>query len=83
MLNDAIRSAVVLLLMLPPTANAQSWAAKALKKRDIAPAAPKNSGSSMKPCPEYGAGFYRLDSGTCVRIGGGVEVGAGASSARR
>ena len=83
MLNYATRSAAVLLLMLPSMANAQSFDAKALKKRDIAPPASKNSGNGMKPCPEYGAGFYRLDSGTCVRIGGGISTDVGVSGVRR
>jgi hypothetical protein len=30
----------------------------------------------MKACPEYGAGFYRVDgTDACVKIGGFVDVG--------
>jgi hypothetical protein len=30
----------------------------------------------MKACPEFGAGFYRVDgTGACVKIGGFVEGG--------
>jgi hypothetical protein len=30
----------------------------------------------MKACPEFGAGFYRIDgTGACVKIGGFVEGG--------
>ena len=32
----------------------------------------------MTACPEFGAGFYRIDgSNTCVRIGGFIEAGVG------
>jgi len=35
-------------------------------------AAPKH----MKACPEFGAGFYRIDrTGACVKIGGFIEGG--------
>lgn len=29
-----------------------------------------------KACPEYGAGYKRLDNGTCVKIGGYVRYQA-------
>ena len=52
---------------------------RALGDRNVAPVAkPGKRTGGMKPCPEYGAGFYRLDgSDTCARISGGVasEVG--------
>jgi Porin subfamily len=51
---------------------------RALGDRNPAPAKPGSAASGMKPCPEYGAGFYRLaGSDTCARISGGVasEVG--------
>jgi Porin subfamily len=52
---------------------------RALGERNTAPVAKPGKGAGgMKPCPEYGAGFYRLGgSDTCARIGGGVasEVG--------
>jgi hypothetical protein len=75
----------VLLLLSPAVAHAQSWDAKALKRRDApAAATSKNPASGMKPCPEYGAGFYRIDgTGTCIRISGGVAVDVGASGTRR
>jgi hypothetical protein len=84
MLNVAIRSTAILILLLPASAHAQSWDAKALKKRDAAPATAKGSGNGMKPCPEYGAGFYRIDgSATCIRISGGIGVDVGTSGTRR
>ena len=52
---------------------------RALGERNAVPVAKPGKGAGgMKPCPEYGAGFYRLGgSDTCARIGGGVasEVG--------
>jgi hypothetical protein len=34
-----------------------------------------------RPCPEYGAGYVRLEgSSTCVRLGGGVRAEFGKSS---
>ncbi len=52
---------------------------RALGDRNAAPVAkPGKPTGGMKPCPEYGAGFYRLDgSDTCARISGGVgsEIG--------
>jgi hypothetical protein len=35
-------------------------------------------------CAAYGAGFVRLaDTGTCVKIGGSISVGAGANVGHR
>ena len=77
--------ALALLAMLVPGSSALAQSSdpkgvnmRALGDRNVAPVAtPKRTGG-MKPCPEYGAGFYRLDgSDTCARISGGVasEVG--------
>lgn len=36
---------------------------------------------AMRPCPEYGPGFVRVEgSSACVRVGGGVRVEFGKSS---
>jgi hypothetical protein len=32
-----------------------------------------------RTCPEYGAGYVRLDNGTCVKIGGFVRMQAGSA----
>jgi hypothetical protein len=38
------------------------------------------SAKHMKACPEYGAGFYRIDgTGACVKIGGFIEGGVSSS----
>jgi hypothetical protein len=43
------------------------------------PAAGKSTAAKhMKACPEFGAGFYRVDgTDSCVKIGGFVEAGVG------
>ena len=46
----------------------------------VAKPAPK-PGSAARPCPEYGAGFVRLEGSTfCVRAGGAVRAEFGKSS---
>jgi hypothetical protein len=40
--------------------------------------------NSANACAEYGAGFVRVEgTGTCVKIGGAVSIGAGGSSGSR
>ena len=64
---------------------AQTRDLKALGKKLDAPVTkPTSRGTGMKPCPEYGAGFYRLaGSDTCVRVSGSVGVDIGTSNVRR
>jgi hypothetical protein len=71
--------------VLAQPADSKSVNTRVLGDRNVAPAArPGASAGSMKPCPEYGAGFYRLaGSDTCVRLGGAVGTDIGTSSARR
>ena len=36
--------------------------------------------SAANPCAEYGPGFVRIEgSSTCIKIGGSISVGVGAS----
>jgi hypothetical protein len=36
--------------------------------------------AASNPCAEYGAGFVRIEgSSTCIKVGGSLSVGAGAS----
>lgn len=74
---------LVLSLAISSLAHAQTNDPKRMKE----PAKPLRSAapaSSMKTCPEYGAGFYRMaGSDTCIRIGGSVDVGVGMSGTRR
>ncbi|WFU13749.1 hypothetical protein [Bradyrhizobium sp. CB3481] len=40
--------------------------------------------NSANACAEYGAGFVRVEgTGTCMKIGGAIGVGAGVSSGSR
>ena len=84
-LSTLLRALTLLAPLVPgSSALAQSSDSKAvnmraLGDRNAAPVAkPGKPTGGMKPCPEYGAGFYRLDgSDTCARISGGVgsEIG--------
>jgi hypothetical protein len=80
-------SALVALLASGSLAAAQDTKGanmRALGDRNVAPAKPGKGASGMKPCPEYGAGFYRLaGSDTCARISGGVASDVGVSGVRR
>jgi hypothetical protein len=75
---------LVAAVALPLAAHAQQANEKnARKPSDTRTARPAERPNGMKPCPEYGAGFYRVaGSDTCVRIGGGVGVDVGGSSYR-
>ena len=82
--------ALVMVAMPASLAPAQSKDPKgvdmrALGDRNPAPATkPGAASSGTKPCPEYGAGFYRLaGSDTCVRLGGGIGADVGTSGVRR
>ena len=45
---------------------------------------PLKRSNSANACAEYGAGFVKIDgTNTCMKIGGAVSVGAGASSGSR
>jgi hypothetical protein len=89
-MKHSVVIAIAALLALSASARAQSADSKsvnmrALGERNAAPVAKPGTGSAgMKPCPEYGAGFYRLaGSDTCARIGGAVGTDVGTSSVRR
>jgi hypothetical protein len=44
---------------------------------------PLRGAGGPNPCAAYGAGFVRVEgSGTCVKIGGAIDVGVAASSRR-
>jgi hypothetical protein len=77
----------LLILLLAPISSvqAQSSDAKALSKKPEPPVArpKKERTGGMKACPEYGAGFYRVEgSDTCIRIGGGIGSDVGTSGMR-
>jgi len=40
-------------------------------------------GTNRDPCAAYGAGFVRVEgTGSCVKIGGSIDVGVGVSGRR-
>jgi hypothetical protein len=60
--------------------------ASAQQSRDRKPDKPATSlplrpaKAAANPCAEYGAGFIRIEgSSTCIKIGGSLAVGVGAS----
>lgn len=74
----------LLLTGLAATASAQSIGEplprKAAPYEAVAKPAPK-PGIAARPCPEYGAGFVRVEgSAFCVRAGGSVRAEFGKSS---
>jgi hypothetical protein len=80
----ARRTGIILLAaatVLPLAAHAQQSNDRSTRKpNEPKSARPSERPSGMKPCPEYGAGFYKVDgSETCVRIGGGVGIDIGGS----
>lgn len=86
MRNATTRVLAVLLLLVPaPAGLAQSLDATAAgKKSEPRASRTETRTGGMKPCPEYGAGFYRLDgSATCVRVSGSVGAEIGTSGVRR
>lgn len=82
-----LRTATVALLLsgLAATASAQSIGQPLPRKEApyeaSAKPAPKPGTAAARPCPEYGAGFVRMEgSSFCVRAGGAVRAEFGKSS---
>ncbi|QEL22821.1 hypothetical protein FQV39_09755 [Bosea sp. F3-2] len=79
------RTALALLLTCLATATAaqsigESLPGRAAPRESFSKPAPA-SGKGTRPCPEYGAGFVRLEgSSLCVRAGGSVRAEFGKSS---
>ena len=47
------------------------------------PSQPGKSATAMRPCPEYGAGFVRVDgSRTCIKLSGAVAAEYGMRSGK-
>jgi hypothetical protein len=80
-----LRTTLALLLTgLAATASAQSIGEPLPRKpapyEASAKPAPRN-GAAARPCPEYGAGFVRMEGSVfCVRAGGAVRAEFGKSS---
>ncbi|WP_293808158.1 hypothetical protein [uncultured Bosea sp.] len=80
-----LRTTLALLLTgLATAASAQSIGQPLPRKAEpyAAPAKPaQKPGSAARPCPEYGAGFVRVEgSQFCVKAGGAVRAEFGKSS---
>jgi len=71
-----------MLLLPPPVGAAEPSGVATPNKFDIqSKSLPVRSKGSANPCAAYGAGFAKVDGAdTCVKIGGSVSVGVGASS---
>jgi hypothetical protein len=64
-------------LSISPASAQQSREQKPDKPAVSLPLRPK---TAANPCAEYGPGFVRVEgSSTCVKIGGSISVGAGAT----
>ncbi len=74
------------LLLIPAAASAQSIGQSLPGRSDPLerPAKPlAQKPAAARPCPEYGAGFVRIEgSSLCVRAGGAVRAEFGKSSSR-
>ena len=72
--------AVVALLPVSPVAAEQPRAQKPDKPVSSGRHLPLKGAAAGNSCAVYGAGFVRIEgTGTCMKIGGAVSVGAGGS----
>ena len=74
----------VIAVLLPATAFAQTGDRRNFQTPpDAGKMLPSNSATRSNPCASYGAGFVKVEgTDTCVKLGGGISVGAGMSSGR-
>jgi len=72
-----VAAAVSLLIFVNGGTGAQTLTDPNPHSNPPPPATEKSAAAKhMKACPEFGAGFYRVDgTGACVKIGGFVEGG--------
>jgi hypothetical protein len=75
---------VPVVLLLAPQAAAQQSRRLNFDQPANAETLPVKPSKADNSCAAYGAGFVRLaDTGTCVKIGGSISVGAGARVGHR
>jgi hypothetical protein len=76
---------VIAVLLLPgSTALAEPPDFQKSEKAALGKALPLKGASSASSCAAYGPGFVKVEgSGTCVRVGGAISVGVGASRGAR
>lgn len=79
-----IAGLTVLLALLPSALSAQTKKTKAKAATDawqVDSTKPVKRAPAATSCAQYGAGFVKLPgSDSCIRMGGGLEVGVGVSS---
>jgi hypothetical protein len=79
-----IRFFIPAALLLASHAAAQQSPQLKFVKPDNSKTLPVKSPKADNSCAAYGAGFVKLaDTGTCVKIGGSISVGAGANVGHR
>lgn len=82
-----MRAALILLIgffaVTPAQAETPSRTAPVASPSSTTKVLPLKSTTGANPCSAYGAGFVRVEgTGSCVKIGGSVGVGVGASTRR-
>jgi hypothetical protein len=77
-------AAVLVTVLLPAAAIAQQGDRRNFQTpSDAGKTLPSKSAMRSNPCASYGQGFVKVEgSDTCVKLGGGISVGAGMSSGR-
>jgi hypothetical protein len=74
----------VAVAMLPAAAAEPSSSRTPDKPLSSGRVLPQKGASAGNSCAAYGPGFVKLEgSGTCMKIGGAVGIGAGSSSGSR
>ncbi|MBR0895304.1 hypothetical protein JQ616_10130 [Bradyrhizobium tropiciagri] len=75
---------VIAAVLLPAVAFAQQGDRRNFQTPpDAGKILPSKSATRSNPCASYGPGFVKVEgSDTCVKLGGGISVGAGMSSGR-
>ena len=73
----------ILVVLLPATAFAQQGNSRNFQTPPDAGKMLPSKTTRSNPCAPYGPGFVKVEgSDTCVKLGGGISVGAGMSSGR-
>ncbi|MGY4479038.1 hypothetical protein [Bradyrhizobium sp. USDA 3364] len=76
---------IAIAILLPAAALAQQGDRRNFRTPppDAGKTLPSKSATRSNPCASYGPGFVKVEgSDTCVKLGGGISVGAGMSSGR-
>ena len=74
----------IMALMLTTVAALPAEQSARQKSDNAAPKLLPLKGATSDACAAYGAGFVKVEgTGTCVKIGGAVSIGAGTSTGSR